>query len=1123
MPNPRPQALVFGCLVLSGSTSLIYELLWTRILSFSFGSTSLAFAAVLAVFFLGLAGGSMLGGRMARRLVNPLRAYAWLELSIGAYAGAAFPFLFDLHHLFALHNAGGAEPSGFAFRLAAAAVVLALPTLCMGATFPVLLEHLRRGRSPLTQALGRLYGVNTLGAFLGVYLATHWLIPGLGLDKANYAAVALNVLVFAAAWAGGRSPVPAGAGADLAEALPAVGAAGNSRRYAWIGLILLAASGCTTLAYEVVWGRVLTIALEGSLYGIGTTLGSFLAGIGLGGLLFSFAAGRLRSPEILFRAYLITCLLVISYLALSRFLLPVEGYLLRAANHGLRGYLGLHANFAIGVLFLLPVTAGLGFMFPAAVALYNLGRTDPAYGAGKAYALNTAMSVLGSLASASVLMDNLGIEGVVFLGALVMLGSLLASVLLAEAGKPARLAWLALVAVPLTLTAGWWPSIDAKTVLLSSPDGQKPSLNRMFASLAAQFTPQPNLKVYKDGVGTTLTVFLQGRTAALLSNGLPQSGRSMDPPHFNLESSLVGLYPALHKPDGRKALVIGLGAGITVDVLRKAGVPRVDVVELEPAMADICKAIYPAGRSPLDDGGVTLHLDDARNYLVRNGYRETPSAWDIIASQPAHPWVSGAADLFTEDMFRLAYRNLAEGGVFCQWFMGTGIDDRSFGALANAFGRVFDQVIVYRTFGTASGLYFIGSKGRMGFSLTEAERIFANPEIGRILALNHHPTPADVFKYAATAIVDGKSILQAGYPVNRDRNAFVEARMPLLPKRASMAVGGLGTPASAGPVPAAAGGSASPSTRDSLFAFKAIDALSGNVLGPYKDSESDSTRILRMVSFRKHAPEPYREYYRLHIELASGRMRPEALGAAADSAARAGRALLAQQIRLLRLKRGAAGEGPALPPGLDSLPEDFQREFHSRAVLALAEAGRGAESERIASQGLADTVDVLMARLLLARTAGKAAPDGPIMDEARFDRLYRKCLLEWVRREGYVEALHAYCAATGRISQALMAKRLMDRSASDAAKELVAKGMRWKSTGRHSEALDAFSKATQKDPANLDAFLGQAEILGLKGDKAGYESLANSIRKVFPQPDVQLQRLEDAYTLAPKVTATHGR
>ncbi|HLP43141.1 MAG TPA: fused MFS/spermidine synthase, partial [Fibrobacteria bacterium] len=778
------QAPLYTLLVLSGSTSLVYELLWTRILSFSFGSTSLAFAAVLAVFFLGLAGGSVLGGKAARRLRFPLRAYAVLELSIGLYAAAAFPLLFHLHRLFSLHNAGGAEPSGVAFRFAAAAAVLAVPTLCMGATFPVLLEHLHRSRSHLAEALGRLYGVNTLGAFLGVYAATHWLIPYLGLDRANYVAVAVNVLVFAAAWLAGPQVPAKAAGPAPGPRVPGAPELPYRKRYSAAGLILLAASGFTALGYEVVWGRVLTIALEGSLYGIGTTLGSFLAGIGLGGLLFSLLARRLSDPGRLFRAYVAACLAMVAYLALSRLLLPLEGYLLKSVHASMRGLAGLHLNFALGIIFLLPVTAALGFMFPAAVALHGYGRRDPAEGAGKAYALNTCMSVFGSLASASFLMDRLGIEGVVYLGVLVMLGTLVIAVWMVLPQGRARLAGLAVTGLPLLLAAGAWPAIDARTVLIGHVDGRPPSLAGLFQNLAAHFAPTSHFKVYKDGVGTTLTVTQTGRVAGIQSNGLPQSGRSLDPPHFNFESTLVGLFPALHHPEGKDALVIGLGAGITVGVLRQAGIPRVEVVELEPGMPALCRSIYPEKESPLDDTGVTLRLDDARNFLVRNGYRAAPRRWDIIASQPAHPWVTGAADLFTEEMFRLAYANLAEGGVFCQWFMDGGIDARGFAALAAAFGHVFDDAILYRSQGSLNGLFFVGTRGKRPLSLATVERLFDRPRLRRLLELNEHPRPADVFQYALTGLGDARRLAAAGVPVNRDRNAYVESRMPLIPKSA---------------------------------------------------------------------------------------------------------------------------------------------------------------------------------------------------------------------------------------------------------------------------------------------------------------------------------------------------
>ena len=279
--------------------------------------------------------------------------------------------------------------------------------------------------------------------------------------------------------------------------------------------------------------------------------------------------------------------------------------------------------------------------------------------------------------------------------------------------------------------------------------------------------------------------------------------------------------------------------------------PSVEVVELEPSMADICRGIYPKGKSPLDDTGVTLRLDDARNFLVRNGYRASPRRWDLIASQPAHPWVSGAADLFTEEMFRLAYANLAEGGVFCQWFMPSGIDARSYAALANAFGAVFDQAMVYRAFGGASGLYFIGFKGKPGFSLPDMERVFNRPGLKQLLELHSHREPADLFKYALTGLVEGDRLRIAGLPVNRDRNAFVEARMPLIPSpRAcpsadsrAMSSRGLSPLACAAPARGKPSSSTRPSTR-----------LSGNLPSPIPPRENDSLRIARLRAYRPLAP-----------------------------------------------------------------------------------------------------------------------------------------------------------------------------------------------------------------------------------------------------------------------------
>src|SRR2546427_3059091 len=79
-------ALLLGCFVLSGFAALVYQTVWTRELSFVFGTSELAVAAVLAAYMGGLALGSAAAARFAPRLRRPIRAYALIELAIAVSA-----------------------------------------------------------------------------------------------------------------------------------------------------------------------------------------------------------------------------------------------------------------------------------------------------------------------------------------------------------------------------------------------------------------------------------------------------------------------------------------------------------------------------------------------------------------------------------------------------------------------------------------------------------------------------------------------------------------------------------------------------------------------------------------------------------------------------------------------------------------------------------------------------------------------------------------------------------------------------------------------------------------------------------------------------------------------------
>jgi len=64
----------------------------------------------------------------------------------------------------------------------------------------------------------------------------------------------------------------------------------------------------------------------------------------------------------------------------------------------------------------------------------------------------------------------------------------------------------------------------------------------------------------------------------------------------------------------------------------------------------------------LSDPRVQVVHDDARHYLLTT--RET---FDVITSDPVHPWVKGAATLYTREYFTRVQEHLEPDGVVTQW------------------------------------------------------------------------------------------------------------------------------------------------------------------------------------------------------------------------------------------------------------------------------------------------------------------------------------------------------------------------------------------------------------------------------------------------------------------------
>ncbi len=202
-PKNRSVGILLGLFLLSGVSGLVYQVIWARQLTLIFGATSPAITTVLAAFMLGLALGSYAAGRWAGRWGHPLRAYALLELGIGAYA-VTFPLLLgglQVVHIPLFRILVDAPLTLIAVRVALAAGLLLPPTALMGASLPVLARAVIQDSQGMGRGVGTLYGLNAVGAAAGVYLVTFFLIPTVGLLKASLVAASLNFAVAAAAWA----------------------------------------------------------------------------------------------------------------------------------------------------------------------------------------------------------------------------------------------------------------------------------------------------------------------------------------------------------------------------------------------------------------------------------------------------------------------------------------------------------------------------------------------------------------------------------------------------------------------------------------------------------------------------------------------------------------------------------------------------------------------------------------------------------------------------------------------------------------------------------------------------------------------------------------------------------
>ena len=762
-------------LFLSGACALVYQTSWLRQFRVIFGTSTYASAAVLAIFMGGLGIGSWLLGRRADRSARPLAFYGMLEIGIALSAAITPAIILLVRSVYI--STGGSASMGLTLativRLLLSALVLAVPTILMGGTLPAAARAVESSDDDGRKRLALLYGANTIGAVTGALIATFYLLERLGNTGTLWVAAAVNVVVGVVAVISGRRVV-------WASGLPAGG--GNEeagRRPALHVLIAAFITGFVFLLMELVWYRMLSPLLGGTTFMFGLILAVALAGIGLGGAVYSLWGGGGRASV---GGFALTCTLeaaaVIAPFALGDRLALLALYLRPLGTIGFGGY--VLAWVLVTAVIVLPAAFIAGIQFPMLISLLGRGREDIGRDVGAAYAWNTAGAIAGSLAGGFGLLPLLTAPGswqlVTYLLVILGLVAVVYAVRQKETGFAIAATAVAFLAIAGTTATG--PTAPWRHSGIGAGRSESP------ASPAAikDWISRERRTLVWDADGRESSIALYAETdLSLIVNGKSDGSARADAG----TQVMSGLIPAFVKGNVKTAAVVGLGTGTTAGWL--AAVPsmqRVDVIELEPIVVEAARAYESVNHAFHKNPKIRMAIGDAREILVTS-----PHTYDLIFSEPSNPYRAGIASLYTREFYAAAAKRLNKGGVFAQWMQAYGADATTIRTVYATLSTSFPYIETWWT--NAGDLLLFASREPVVY---DADAMRARMQSEPFRSAMHNAWRVETLEAFFAHYIAAETLAKAlakGAPLNTDDRTIIEFSFARTLNSASFSMSGL--------------------------------------------------------------------------------------------------------------------------------------------------------------------------------------------------------------------------------------------------------------------------------------------------------------------------------------------
>ncbi len=677
----------------SGCAALIYEVVWFQLLQLVIGSSAVSLGVLLGTYMGGMCLGSLLLPRVVSPRAHPLRVYAWIELGIGAcgllvLVGA--PRLNDIYPSIA-SAVGVSGFGGILLRAVIAAVCLIPPTLLMGASLPAMSRWMEASPEGVAW-LGFFYGGNIAGAVLGAVVAGFYLLRLYDMAIGTYAAVAINAAVgvaglvlarFARNWPrNAKDGVPAdpvGIGdpesRESKEASVAAQAVPNRPARDWTVYVTIALSGLCALGAEVVWTRQLSLMLGATVYTFSIILAVFLAGLGIGS-----GAGALLAQRVNARIALGVCQCLLA--AATAWAAYTISTLIPSPDFDPTLLVSPTAIFVLDLTrcawAILPAAVLWGASFPLALGALAAATRDaagaqiapldkaassespsikaslnklPDTGAlvGGIYAANTIGGIVGALAFSMILIPIVGTRQAERW--LIVVSAMAAMIVLAPLVKTSKFAIAAMLTALVVGSAGAWTVRDVPWLAMAY--GRR-------------------MNEYKD-YNSRLLYMGEGRNSSIAVSEYPSGVR-----YFHVSGKveatteafdmrlqrMLGHLSALLVRKPESVLVVGFGAGVTAGTfVLHPDVKHITISEIEPLVPRASSQYFKRQNyDVLHDPRTRVFYDDARHYVLTSKEK-----FDIITSDPIHPWVKGTSTLYSKEYFELCKQHLNPGGVVTQW------------------------------------------------------------------------------------------------------------------------------------------------------------------------------------------------------------------------------------------------------------------------------------------------------------------------------------------------------------------------------------------------------------------------------------------------------------------------